>query len=37
LLAHHEMTHATGFGDGLDAARAAAALVTVRQMLGLPQ
>ena len=37
LLAHHEVSQATGFGEGIDAERAAAALVTVRQLLGVPQ
>jgi hypothetical protein len=36
LVAGHEREILTGFGPGHDDARAAAALVTVRRMLGLP-
>ena len=36
LLAHHEPAVATGFGDDLDPARAAAAMATVRVFLGAP-
>jgi len=35
LLDHREVESANGFGDGIDPQRAAAALVTVRQLLGV--
>lgn len=37
LLADQEVVHGTGFGNEIDAVRAATALVTVRQMLGVAQ
>ena len=36
LLGHHELDRSSGFGTDVDPARAAAALLTVRQMLGAP-